>query len=78
MAAKINVNDFDKIAAELQALKAAAEAEVLKRPGRSMSLLVMDTMVPALALTTTRIPVSSPWLRATSPMRTAGLLREMP
>ena len=27
MAAKINVNDFDRIAAELQALKAAAEAE---------------------------------------------------
>ena len=27
MAAKINVNDFDKIAAELQALKAAAEAK---------------------------------------------------
>lgn len=79
MAAKINVNDFDKIAAGLQALKAAAEAEGTEEAWQKYEFTRDGYDGPGVGVDynedTGKFTLG---LKATSPMRTAGLLRETP
>ena len=74
MGKRINVNDFDKIAKKLMEMKAAAEAEGTEEAWNAYAFERETAgMVPAWELTSTRIPASSLWQKATSPTKTAGL-----
>ena len=73
MGKRINVNDFDKIAKKLMEMRQLPRRKGPKRPGTRTHLRETTGMVPTWELTSTRIPASSLWQKATSPTKTAGL-----